>query len=285
MKKIFVFMMAMLMVCGLALPIFAIEPADANPIVLYVIDYDGNYTTIEVTAKDGMTVKDVVKQCDIITLSSTKGITKINGKDAKTINSPFGGSWTIALNGQTADLANGVSAGDTIIVYWNEPIFYTKIVMTDLSKIDAGIISFYYYKDNERMPLTDASVVIEDVRDMLNGSDAFITDEKGQIWIAPLYLDSPDLVYTIKSISIEPLEGIKDTDTNYTTTQKDYFNARLNNNIIAVDVINSTFSPMDYNDAPATGDMTLAYAGIGLLALVALMGLLMFKNKNAHQVA
>lgn len=280
MKKIFIFMMAMLMVCGLALPVFATEPAITDPIVMYVIDYDGNYTAIEVAAKDGMTIKDVVKQCDIITFSSTKGITKVNGKDAKTINSPFGGAWTIALNGQAADLTNAVAAGDTIIVYWNEPIFYTKIVMTDLTKIDAGIISFYYYKDNERMPLTDASVVIEDVRDMLNDSDTFTTDEKGQIWIAPLYLESPDLVYTIKSISIEPLEGIKDTDPDYTTAQKEYFNARLNNNIIAVDVINSTFSPMDYNDAPATGDMTLIYAGVAIVALTAL-AIITIKKKES----
>lgn len=270
MKKIFMLIMSVLLICAAAVPTFAEGTEPANPITLYVIDYDGNYTELSVEYKDGMTAKDVIKKCELVTISSTKGITKINGKDAKTINSPFGGSWTIALNGQTADLADGVSAGDTIIVYWNEPIFYTKIVMTDLSKIDTGIISFYYYKDNERMPLTDASVVIEDVRDMLNDSDTFITDEKGQIWIAPLYLDSPDLVYTIKSVSIEPLEGIKDTDTNYTSTQKDYFNARLNNNIIAVDVINSTFSPMDYNDAPATGDMTLVYAGVAIAALIAL---------------
>ena len=282
MKKIFVFMMAMLMVCGLALPIFATEPATIN---VNIVDYDGTYATKDIEVPKTPTVKNVLKLISEVSYSSTNGvITSVNGKTAKDINSPFNGEWVVAVNGKIASLDAPIEAEDRVTIYWNEPAFNTRLVQVKQLNNHPDVLQFYYI-DATGVEVSVVNAITqltcngETVINTITKTNEFITDEKGQIWLDPEYISDPENI--IKVISID--EILPDTMPEFNTDHEtEYYKARVGKSLIICEAINTEFS---YNalNSPATGDMTLAYGCIGLLALLALMGLLIFKNKNTHQ--
>ena len=288
MKKIFSLVLSLIMLSCLALPVIASEPATAN---LFIIDDTNSVIYSSPVVVENNTIAKALKATDLVIIRDN-AIYSVNNKSAKTVGSPFtDGAWTVTVDGKSADLSDALAANSNIVVYWMEPIFDTKIVMMDASNIGTGIVSFYYYNTaNERVPIVGAKVVIDGVQDVLVaetsatgefvGRDYFITDEKGDIWIAPYYLDDPTAEYTITEFSVNKLTAIQDSDATYSVTQREYFNERLDRNIISILAEGATFSPADYTGTPATGDNTLIYVAAGIVAISTLAVLAHFKKKH-----
>lgn len=291
MKKIFSLVLSLIMLSCLALPVIAAEPATAN---LFIIDDTNSVIYSNTVTVENNTLAKALKATELVTIRDN-AIYSVNGKTAKNVGSPFtDGAWTVTVDGKSAELSEAIAADSNIVVYWMEPIFDTKIILMDASNISAGIVSFYYNTTNERVPAVGAKVVIDGVRDVLvaetametsvagehTGRDYFITDENGAIWIAPYYLDDPTTEYTITEFSVDNLTAIKDSDEEYTAAQREYFNDRLDRNVITILVEGATFSPADYTGAPATGDSTLIYVALGLVAIIALSAAVYCKKKT-----
>ena len=269
MKKIFMLIMSVLMICAAAVPAFAegTEPATIN---VNIVDYDGTYTTKTITVPKTPTVKNVLKLFAEVSYSSTNGtITSVNGKTAKDINSPFDGRWAAAVNGKIADFETSVKAGDTLTVYWNEPTLNTRLVQVE--RIQADVFRFFYYNGDVKTDLVNVSVSMrcdnDPVIDSLNQSNSLITDERGQVWIAPFYLDDPNKVLTIDGVNLIEIDTIGATNDKYTDAERDYFNNRSDKSLIDCDVVGREYTTNFLTDTPATGDKTLIYIGISLIAI------------------
>ena len=272
MKKIFMLIMSVLLICAAAVPAFAegTEPATIN---VNIVDYDGTYTTKTIEVPKTPAVKNVLKLIAEVSYSATKGtITSVNGKTSEDISSPFDGQWVAAVNGKITNLETSIKAGDTLTVYWNEPALNTRLVQVE--RIQSDVFRFFYYNGDVKTDLVNVSVSMrynnDPVIDSLNQSNSLITDERGQVWLAPFYLDDPDKVLTIDDVNLIEIDTIGTTNDKYTDAERDYFNNRSDKSLIDCDVVGREYTTNFLTDTPATGDMTLVYAGVAIAALIAL---------------
>lgn len=317
------------------------ETAATDNVVSTTVTIEAKKATVEnVLEKDAA----IDKVLDINGSTGKVSAIKVNEADTATtkvtnaaITGEFGtGSVIVAVNGKAVseDLDTvTVENGDHITVYWADSKLGTKLAMVDDSAIAQGIVSFYYYDaEGNRQPLKGAKVSLVDlaasrsgvaVRDWTNkilpsckkADDSavedkylyqyhFVTDEKGQIWIAPADLDDAK-TYTIQyawnnvnevdedgiftqvtadkdqTDIIDNLKAIKKDD-GYTTKEVTYYNARLNRNIVDVEVIGYEVVVEDdlYNVAGATGDMTVVYALVAFAAVATLAAVVVMKKKS-----
>ena len=282
MKKIFILIMSVLMICAAAVPAFAEGTAPAT-INVNIVDYDGTYVTKTVAVPKTPTVKNVLKLISEVSYSSTnETITSVNGKTAKDINSPFDGRWAAAVNGKNVNIEISVKAGDTLTIYWNEPALNTRLVQVERPQAD--VFRFFYYDGEVKIELVNVSVSMrygnDPVIDSLNQSNSLITDERGQVWISPFYLDDPDKVLTIDNVSLIEIDTIGTTNKEYTDIERDYFNSRSDKSLIDCDVIGREFETNFLTETPATGDYTILYVGIGIIALTILAIIIVKKKEN-----
>lgn len=282
MKKIFILIMSVLMICAAAVPALAegTEPATIN---VNIVDYDGTYVTKTIAVPKTPTVKNVLKLFTEVSYSSADGtITSVNGKTAKDINSPFDGRWAAAVNGKNVNIETTVKAGDTLTVYWNEPTLNTRLVQVERPQAD--VFRFFYYDGEVKTELVNVSVSMrydnDPVIDSLNQSNSLITDERGQVWISPFYLDDPNKLLTIDNVSLIEIDTIGTTNKEYTDVERDYFNNRSDKSLISCDVIGREFETNFLTETPAAGDHTILYVGIGIVALTILAIIIARKKEN-----
>ena len=279
MKKIFILIMSVLMICAAAVPAFAegTEPATIN---VNIVDYDGTYITKTIAVPKTPTVKNVLKLFAEVSYSSTNGtITSVNGKTAKDINSPFDGRWVVAVNGKIANFETSIKAGDTLTVYWNEPALNTHLVQVE--RIQADVFRFFYYDGDVKTDLVNVSVSMRCDNDPV--IDSFLTtDERGQVWISPFHLDDPDKVLVIDGVNLIEIDTIGTTNDKYTDAERDYFNSRSDKSLIDCDVVGREYTTNFLTDTPATGDMTLIYVGISLIAIGGLGLIVLRKNSKKN---
>lgn len=289
MKKIFMLIMSVLMIFAVTVPAFAetsvVAPTlnEVDTVSVNIVDYDGTYVTETIAVPKTPTVKNVLKLFAEVSYSATKGtITSVNGKTAKDINSPFDGEWVAAVNGKITNLETSVKAGDTLTVYWNEPTLNTRLVQVE--RIQADVFRFFYYDGDVKTDLVNVSVSMrcdnDPVIDSLNQSNSLITDERGQVWLAPFYLDDPDKVLTIDNVNLIEIDTIGTTNDKYTDAERDYFNSRSDKSLIDCDVAGREYKTDFSTDTPATGDMTLVYVGVAIVALTALAIIVAKKKEN-----
>lgn len=330
-KKILALVFAVVMVCSLAVPALA---ADDEGIKVYVtvVDVDGKVLgdkndVIELTAKNQNVEKALKSAKDAGYLNIVGGkITKLNGVSvaSETIEGEFGtGSVVVAVNGKAVSEDLGTVAledGDLITVYWADSTLGTKLAMVDESRLDEGIISLYYVDaEGNRQPLVGAYIalrkasnyVLRDKTNVVNkfledkietnDDDAyefhFVTDEKGQIWIAPEYLDGSvesfwidyaaynnkaeeSSATTYAETIIDTLKEVS-TKQGYTEKEKTYYNDRIDRNIedvLVLDYVIDVDAEM-YNTADATGDMTMVYVLVAAAAVITLAAVVVMKKK------
>ena len=346
-KKILALVFVVAMVCSLAVPAFAEDEKVRAEVKVVLPSGELVSTTVTIEAKKATVENVLEKETAIDNVLDINGSTgkvsaiKVNVADDNTtkvtnaaITGEFGtGSVIVAVNGKAVseDLDTvAVEDGDRITVYWADSKLGTKLAMVDDSAIAQGIISLYYYDaEGNRQPLKGAELTLSYnggyvVRDYTNqkwtGEDAatgdnavynyeyyFTTDEKGQIWIAPEYLDG-DMAsfkngvatYTIQykwvnkapaagvanidksdRTLIDPLKEIKKDD-GYTQKEVDYYKARLTRNIVDVEVIGYEVDVEEdlYDVAGATGDMTVVYALVAFAAVATLAAVVVMKKKS-----
>ena len=279
MKKIFILIMSVLMICAAAVPAFAegTEPATIN---VNIVDYDGTYAIKTIAVPKTPTVKNVLKLFAEVSYSSTNGtITSVNGKTAKDINSPFDGRWVAAVNGKITNFETSIKAGDTLTVYWNEPALNTHLVQVE--RIQADVFRFFYYDGDVKTDLVNVSVSMRCDNDPV--IDSFLTtDERGQVWISPFHLDDPDKVLVIDGVNLIEIDTIGTTNDKYTDAERDYFNSRSDKSLIDCDVVGREYTTNFLTDTPATGDMTLIYVGISLIAIGGLGLIVLRKNSKKN---
>ena len=329
-KKILALVFAVVMVCSLAVPALAAD--ETIGVTVTVVNYKGTPDTQKVTVKTSKAnikaavdeFSDVAEAAFAVKFNTTTGLVKsVNGEESDDVENVFKtGYWAIALNGKlvTEDAKTvAVEEGDEIIVYWNDPTFDTKLAQVDDSLLNKGVLSFYYYDaEGNKQPLKDAYISLRQtetfvLRDKLNvvnpsflkdenknnDEDAyefhFVTDEDGEIWISPEYLDDMQattykIVYAVynnkpgtstyaKTI-IDPLKEV-DEDDGYTTKQATYYNANRTRNVVDVAVINRVVE-IDtdlYKTADATGDMTMVYVLVAAAAVITLAAVVVMKKK------
>lgn len=282
MKKIFMLIMSVLMICAAAIPAFAEGTAPAT-INVNIVDYDGTYTPETIEVPKTPTVKNVLKLIANVSIKDN-AIYKVNDKSTKDINSPFGGEWVVAVNGKTTSLDAAIEAGDRITVYWNEPTFNTRLVQVKQLNRNPDVLRFFYYDaTGVEVSLTNATIQLtcngENVIDVIEtNTNEFITDESGQVWLAPTYIDDPEDI--IKVISIGEIRP--DTMPEFETDREtEYYTARIDKSLIICEAIGSEFS-YDATDTPATGDMTLIYVGVAIVALTALAIIAIRKKESKN---
>lgn len=294
-KKILALVFAVVMVCSLAVPALAAE--ETTPVKVTVVGYNGETYSATVNVKNSkLNIEEAIKAFNEkaasaydVTIASTTGlVTKVGGQKASEVDADnaFGtGYWAVALKGKlvSEDLGTvAVAKNNSIVVYWNDPTFDTKLVQIDTSKMAQGITSFYFYNaEGEKVALSDeygTKVTLNNgATDLINGTEYFVADEKGQIWLAPSQLDAKE-AYKVTKVEIDALEPVEKGD-DYTKAEADYYNTRLDKNIITVDVINADVKAVDYNTADATGDMTMVYVLVAAAAMVTLAAVVVMKKK------
>lgn len=297
-KKILALVFAVAMICTMAVPAFAAE--ETIDVVVTVKNYDGDSDSIAVTVEaDEATVEEAIKafnkknndnDIEVSVLGTTGLVNKVGGKKAGDIENLFGtGYWAVAVNGKLVaeDLDTvAIEEGDRVVVYWNDPTFDTKLVQVDDSLLEKGVVAFYYYNaEGEKVALEGAEIVLKNgtegiLEDALNADAPYFTaDDKGQIWLQPLYLNNAgSTAIEIVSVEIEPLKAADKYD--YSEAKMKYYNANLTRNIEDVDAVNYPISVADlYADAEATGDMTMVYVLVAAAAVVTLAAVVVMKKK------
>jgi sulfur carrier protein ThiS len=290
------------MICTMAVPAFAAE--ETIDVVVTVKNYDGDSDSIAVTVEaDEATVEEAIKafnkknndnDIEVSVLGTTGLVNKVGGKKAGDIENLFGtGYWAVAVNGKLVaeDLDTvAIEEGDRVVVYWNDPTFDTKLVQVDDSQLAKGVVAFYYYNaEGEKVALEGAKVKLKTAADgilkdaLAGGSDVFTTDDKGQIWLQPSYLNAnvgatDDYGIEIVYVDIDDLKKADEYD--YSKAKMDYYNANLDRNIEDVDAVNYTIDVENlYEDAEATGDMTMVYVLVAAAAVVTLAAVVVMKKK------
>lgn len=219
-------------------------------------------------------------------------------------------SWAVAINGRRVEgdlSAITLADKDEIIVYMYDSFLDTKLIQVDASNIAAGILSFYYYDaEGNRMPCTTCPVRFQnDILDLLTTvkvlnpseqdtifdpnlpagmkySTLFVTDEQGQIWIAPQYLGAEDtLELRLRTFSADFLphlweDSMSEEEVAYVNENKSHMYEYSN---ICLDPL-AVVSHDTYNVAGATGDMTVVHVLIGAAALFTLGAVIMWKTKK-----
>ena len=339
-KKILALVFVVAMVCSLAVPAFAANGDDKVDVKVTVVLPDGSvavdHVSVALEAKKA-NVESALKATDALkaalTVNSAGKVTYIKVAEGgaltkvtdKAIVGEFGtGSVVVAVNGKAVseDLGTvAVEEDDIITVYWADSTLGTKLAMVDDSAIAQGIVSLYYYDaEGNRQPLKGAELTLSYnggyvVRDYTNkkysetGDKAkynyeyyFTTDEKGQIWISPEYLDEheADMTYTItyKWVNKAPAAGTSNidktatdlisrldavtTDDGYSQKEVDYYNDNDDRNIVDVEVIgHKVVVEKDlYDVAGATGDMTVVYALVAFAAVATIAAVVVMKKKS-----
>ena len=240
------------MVCSLAVPAFAAD--DDVAVKVTVVDNKGTALIDSVTVKVAANRANLKKVLD--QTESDKGIdfTVKNGKlvqvnEIKTAVEYFEtDGWYVTVNGKIVadDLSTvAVAKDDNVVVYWGDTALGTKLALYDTSKIAEGIVTYYYYDANgAKQPLKNATVVITDVENKLVADGKFVTDEKGQIWLAPEYLDAA-AKYTVETVDIaDSKTKLKDTDKNY-GKEKEYFDEFGALNIVITEVNGKTIERLN----------------------------------------
>lgn len=288
-KKILALVFVVAMVCTLAVPAFAAD--ETIPVKVTVIDIDGKVTNYDVAALklSDANVKEAIEAATTRVAFKSGKVTTVDGVSAltnpadKTQTNPYEtSSWTVAVNGKivSENLSTAaVAKNDKIVVYWADTTLGTILPQMDTSAIAEGIVSFYYYTAaGEKKVLKDATVVIPGVENKLVSDGKFVTDEKGQIWLAPEYLDEA-ATFAVESVDIADLKA---KDKNETDEQK-YFNANLSRNIEdgALEGAKITVKGDLYNTAGATGDMTVVYVLVAAAAIITLGAVVVLKKKSA----
>ncbi len=283
-KKILALVFVVAMVCTLAVPAFAADAVKVSVTVIpHTADGAGTPTTESVEATN---VKSALTKFSAYDVSFTGGkINKVNDKKASDVAPYFGdkAEWVVAVNGKivTADLSTvSVAKNDKLVVFFYNPAFETKMAQFDKSNIAKGIISFFYYDiDGAKQPLTGATVALDGIVDKANNdATTFTTDEKGQIWISPEYLDAASI--KISSVSIAAVKSIQSSD-KYSAAEKAYHAKHVNDNLITLDVNGKTIDTNNmYLTAGATGDMTIVYVLVAVAAITTLGVVVVMKKKS-----
>jgi sulfur carrier protein ThiS len=285
------------MVCSLAVPALAAD--DSFNVQVTVIDETGT-AIVEESVKLYPKTANVEKALSgkKVTINSAGAITKLNGKavTSTAIIGEFGtGVVVVAVNGKavTDDLGTvTLKEDDKVTVYWADTTLGTKLSLVDTSKLSEGIVSLYYYDaEGNRQPLTDAFFSLKNGEEFMvnalseNKNDTtFVTDEKGQIWIAPEYLDGA-ATWTIGLVEgetsiLEPI-AVKDSD-KYTEAEELYVESHSTFNVEDYYTIGATVKVKSdlYNTAGATGDMTMVYVLVAAAAVVTLAAVVVLKKKS-----
>ena len=293
-KKILALVFAVVMVCSLAVPALAAEKYE---VAVKIVGRDGNvlFNGIVELEEKNMNVEKALKDSqvdDYVTVNTTSGkVTYLNGVKVtdKSIVGEFGtGSVVVAVNGKAVseDLATvALEEDDSIVVYWADSTLGTKLALVDDSRLAEGIVSLFYYDaEGNKQPLVGAKFVLSGAEEALTGNEYFTTDEKGQIWLAPEYLDvaaSYTIGYYLDKTIVKELKAIAEDNEDYSDDEKAYYNANLNRNVEEVEVIGYviTVDADMYNTADATGDMTMVYVLVAAAAMVTLAAVVVMKKK------
>lgn len=306
-KKILALVFAVVMVCSLAVPALAAEEETVG-VSVTVITYDKSVKPLnagvavkasKANVEEALDAFNEIKDLDekyIVDVVGTTGLVKeVGGYEADEVdeeNAFNTGYWAVALNGKlvSEDLGTvAIEEGDRIVVYWNDPTFDTKLVQVDDSLIAKGVLSYYYFDaEGNQKPLKNATVILYStstngvgLEDKITGENEFVTDDEGQIWIAPEYLDGSngDKWIAASSVTIKALKAVDDKD-GYTAREVAYYNNNLDRNIEAGDVklIRVDIENM-YNTADATGDMTMVYVLVAAAAVITLAAVVVMKKK------
>ena len=294
-KKILALVFAVAMICTLSVPAFAAEKT--IPVSVTVVNYDGTSVNVDDVAvkASAATIESLLKAFnkedglnDKYKVTLLNGlVTKVGGDKADKVPNVFGtGYWAVALNGKliSEDLDTvAVDAYDRVVVYWNDPTFDTKLIQVDDSLLTKGVLSFYYYDaEDNRIALEDATVALSGITNKLEGTTLFTTDEEGQIWIAPEYLDrDAKSVIDITNVDIDELPLIFEKD-GYTADECTFFEKyRGIRNIEDADVCAEDvyISESRFYTADATGDMTMVYVLVAAAAVITLAAVVVMKKK------
>lgn len=298
-KKILALVFAVAMICTLAVPAFAEE--ETILVSVTVVNYDGETENYYVPVEtDDATVEEAIKlfnkkvvldSLEVSILGTTGLVNKVGGQKADKVDTDnlFNtGYWAVALNGKlvSEDLDTiAVEEFDRVVVYWNDPTFDTKLVQVDDSLLNQGVLSFYYYDaEGTRVALEEAEVKLSNdagtISDEVTGNSYFVTDDEGEIWIAPEYLDgSKSNEIAIDEVVIDALKAVDKKD-GYTENEVKYYNNNLFRNIEAADACSIVIDVDDmYNTADATGDMTMVYVLVAAAAVITLAAVVVMKKK------
>ena len=315
MKRYFKKLMTCALACSIclsaAVPAFAAE-FEKFPVTVYVVDDQGETVgtqVIEVQSAKKANVLDALKAADTASTAfaftwRNNALTSVADSAVITTTDAFETEeWVIALNGKAVndDLSTvAVAKNDVIVVYWADATVGTKLAMYDDSAIAEGIVSFYYYDaEGNKQPLVGVDVEIAGVKNMLEvtatGSNGeatdwdvtFVTDEKGQIWIAPYYLDEVtgdekgNVNFEITKLAKDFTDEFISELDGYTKVEETYFNTHIDNSIVGAVVVgqNITYKAGMYDVAGATGDMTMVYVLVAAAAVVTLGAVVVMKKK------
>jgi hypothetical protein len=283
------------MVCSLAVPALAANQ-ETVPVYVTVVGKDGKIVNEldSYTANVPKTRLNVKKAMDEVEDDKKVDFTVKNGKLTEVNDIESGieyfetDAWYVTVNGKlvTDDLSTvAVAKNDEIVIYWGDVAIGSKLALFDAkTNISKGIVEFYYYDANgAKQPLVDATVVIPGVMNKIVGAEEkdFVTDEKGQIWLAPEYLDAA-ATYTIESIDIADAKtSLKDTDKKY-EDEKEYYDEFGALNLVNTEVKGKSFtvSATLYETKAATGDMTMVYVLVAAAAVVTLAAVVVLKKKS-----
>lgn len=332
-KKILALVFAVVMVCSLAVPALAAEEETVSAgvtVITYdgaVMTAGVAVKASKANVEEAIDAFNEVKNLDakfIVDVVGTTGLVKeVGGLEADEVDETnvFNtGYWAVALNGKlvSEDLGTvAIEEDDRVVVYWNDPTFGTKLAQVDDSQLNKGVLTFFYYDaEGNKQPLKGAYISLRETKsfvlrdklnvvneeflkdnDTTNDEDAyefhFVTDEDGEIWISPEYLDHK-ATYTIDFAAynkkpgtttyaetiIDPLKKVDDKD-GYTKTQVAYYNENLDRNMEDGAVIGYVINVDSdlYNTADATGDMTMVYVLVAAVAVITLAAVVVMKKK------
>ena len=284
-KKILALVFAVVMVCSLAVPALA---ADTIAVTVTVVGKTGVDESASVNPTEGVSLKKAIDAAEEAGLAD---FTFKNGKIVEVDGVKSGveyfetDGWYVTVNGKLVnDDLTTITAkkNDKVVIYWGDAVLNTKVAMVDTSKVNTGIISFYYYDANgAKQALVNASLELSGVENVLAEDGKFVTDEKGQIWLAPEYLDAA-ATYTISNVDIaDATTSLKSTDDNY-EKEVEYFNDYGARNIVTVLVDDQvvTIKADLYETAGPTGDMTMVYVLVAAAVVVTLAAVVVLKKKS-----
>ena len=291
-KKILALVFAVVMVCSLAVPALAAD--ETLPVKVTLVDNKGDVIFDSYTVNVPKSRANVKKALDLVEADAKADFTVKNGK-LTAVDAVKSGveyfetdAWYVTVNGKLVsdDLSTvAVAKNNEIVIYWGDVALNSKLAQFSASNINKGIVEFFYYDaTGAKQPLTKATVAITGVYNELDDSEVFVTDEKGQIWIAPQYLDDA-ATYTIASVEIAAaktkLDPEKDDKDEY-KAEKEYFDEFGALNLVKTEVAGKTIEVKAnmYETAGATGDMTMVYVLVAAAAVVTLAAVVVMKKKS-----
>ena len=298
-KKILALVFVVAMVCSLAVPAFAADDFTKYNVKLIVVDAKGASVSanVPVASAKKANVLDTLKAAETTATGldfsfKNNVLTAVKSTDTtkvfETADEYGTESLVVALNGKaiTTDLSTvAVAQDDVIVVYWADSTIGTRLIMADDSNIAAGIVSFFSYDaEGNKVPFVGATVTITGVENKLGGD--FITDEKGQIWIAPEYLDNQTAAaYAIASIAAadEDLKKIEvENEDDELTEAEKYYNDYIDFKFVDDAVVDTSISVEKnlYDVAGQTGDMTVVYALVAFAAVATIAAVVVMKKKS-----